>query len=64
MALIAQMQETFDQYWADADQFEQYEHGNEAHRRRLARALSPDAPRFERGSADRDRTEGLSKADA
>lgn len=42
-ALVAQMQETFDQYWADAHQFERYEHGNDAHRTRLGRALSPDA---------------------
>ena len=42
-ALVAQMGETFDQYWADADQFERYEHGNEAHRTRLARALAVDA---------------------
>jgi superfamily II DNA or RNA helicase/HKD family nuclease len=42
-ALVAQMQETFDQYWADAHLFERYEHGNEAHRIRLGRALSPDA---------------------
>jgi hypothetical protein len=37
------MQETFDQYWADAHQFERYEHGNHAHRTRLGRALSADA---------------------
>ena len=42
-ALVAQMQETFDQYWADAHQFERYEQGNDAQRARLARALSPDA---------------------
>ncbi len=30
-ALVAQMQETFEQYWADAYQFERYEHGNDAH---------------------------------
>src|SRR5436190_376990 len=42
-ALVAQMQETFDQYWADAHQFEQYETGNTGHRARLTRALSPDA---------------------
>ena len=42
-ALVAQMQETFDQYWADAHQFEQYESGNLGHRVRLTRALSADA---------------------
>jgi superfamily II DNA or RNA helicase/HKD family nuclease len=42
-ALVSQMQETFEQYWADAHQFERYEHGNGAHRTRLARALSPEA---------------------
>jgi len=41
--LVAQMQETFDQYWADAHQFERYEPGNDAQRVRLTRALSPDA---------------------
>ena len=44
-ALLAQMQETFDQYWADAYQFESYEGGNAAHRARLTRALSTDARR-------------------
>ena len=42
-ALVAQMQETFDQYWADAHQFERYAPGNDAQRVRLTRALSPDA---------------------
>src|SRR3954470_24591291 len=42
-ALIAQMQETFDQYWADGYQFERYEHGNDRHRTRLRRALSSEA---------------------
>jgi superfamily II DNA or RNA helicase len=42
-ALVAQMQETFDQYWADAHQFERYEPGNDPQRVRLTRALSPDA---------------------
>jgi len=36
-ALVAQMQETFDQYWADAHQFERYEPGNDAQRVRLTR---------------------------
>jgi superfamily II DNA or RNA helicase/HKD family nuclease len=39
-ALVAQMQETFDQYWADAHQFEQYDHRNEAAAARLRGALS------------------------
>lgn len=39
-AVIAQMVETFEQYWSDADQFETLERGNEVQRRRLARALS------------------------
>ena|SRR5437762_4979712 len=39
-ALIAQMQETFDQYWADAHHFEQYDHRSEADGSRLMRALS------------------------
>ena len=38
-ALVAQMQETFDQYWADAHQFEQYDHRNEAAASRLRGAL-------------------------
>ena len=41
-ALVAQMQETFDQYWADAHQFEQYDHRSEADGSRLRRALTPD----------------------
>jgi superfamily II DNA or RNA helicase/HKD family nuclease len=50
-ALVAQMAETFDQYWADHDTFESYEGGNAAHRDRLARALAPsrrgdEAPDF------------------
>lgn len=44
-ALLAQMQETFDQYWADRHQFEQYETGNKPQRERLARALSLDVRR-------------------
>src|SRR3954467_7976378 len=39
-ALVAQMQETFDQYWADAHQFEQYDYRSEADCSRLRRALS------------------------
>ena len=34
------MQETFDQYWADAHQFEQYDHRSEAAGARVRRALS------------------------
>lgn len=38
--LVAQMTETFEQYWADAHQFERFVPGDEGQRRRLARALS------------------------
>lgn len=41
-ALLAQMAETFEQYWADPWQFEEYQRDSDTHRRRLARALSPD----------------------
>jgi superfamily II DNA or RNA helicase len=40
-ALVSQMQETFEQYWADHDTFESYDPKNESHHNRLARALSP-----------------------
>jgi hypothetical protein len=39
-AVFAQMQETFEQYWADAYHFEQYDHSDDHHRSRLRRALS------------------------
>ena len=39
-AVLAQMVETFEQYWADADQFEAIVPGNDLQRRRLAWALS------------------------
>jgi superfamily II DNA or RNA helicase/HKD family nuclease len=45
-ALLAQMQETFDQYWADGHQFEQYETGSARQRERLIRALSLDHRRI------------------
>jgi len=38
--LVAQMRETFEQYWADGYQFEAFDAGAPAHRARLARALS------------------------
>lgn len=41
-ALLAQMAETFEQYWSDPWQFEAYHRDNETHRRRLSRALSPE----------------------
>lgn len=41
-ALIAQMSETFEQYWADGHQFERFDHQDEAHRARLRLALSQD----------------------
>jgi superfamily II DNA or RNA helicase len=40
-ALLAQMQETFDQYWEDGYQFETFDHRDESQRERLRRALSP-----------------------
>lgn len=40
--LVAQMQETFEQYWADPYQFEVFRRGDETHSKRLARALSSD----------------------
>ncbi|MBM4279200.1 MAG: DUF3427 domain-containing protein [Deltaproteobacteria bacterium] len=40
-AVLAQMVETFEQYWADDHQFERYDHADERQRRRLARALQP-----------------------
>ena len=39
-ALVAQMVETFEQYWAAPHQFEVYRTGHEPDRRRLVRALS------------------------
>jgi superfamily II DNA or RNA helicase/HKD family nuclease len=45
-ALLAQMSETFEQYWADADQFEAFDKHDEKQVRRLHVALSMrDAPR-------------------
>ncbi|WP_242344107.1 DUF3427 domain-containing protein [Anaeromyxobacter terrae] len=38
--LLAQMAETFEQYWADQALFEPFEAGKEAHRKRLARSLA------------------------
>lgn len=40
--LLAQMQETFEQYWSDAHLFEAFDPTRDAHRARLARALSPE----------------------
>lgn len=40
-ALLAQMQETFEQYWEDGYQFEAFDHRDESQRERLRRALSP-----------------------
>jgi superfamily II DNA or RNA helicase len=40
-ALVEQMKETFEQYWASPDLFEPFDERNEAHRTRLVRALSP-----------------------
>jgi len=48
-ALLEQMTETFEQYWADPYLFEPYIRGNEAHRKRLAKALSPQ--RMQEGSS-------------
>jgi superfamily II DNA or RNA helicase/HKD family nuclease len=42
-ALVAQIAETFDQYWNDANLFERYDPSVPAQRDRLARALSPIA---------------------
>lgn len=39
-ALLAQMKETFDQYWADLALFEPFDGRQEPHRQRLARALA------------------------
>jgi superfamily II DNA or RNA helicase/HKD family nuclease len=39
-ALLAQMQETFEQYWADLALFEPFDRRQEPHRRRLARSLA------------------------
>jgi superfamily II DNA or RNA helicase/HKD family nuclease len=39
-ALVAQVRETFEQYWGDADLFEPYDPSVPAHRERLSRALS------------------------
>jgi superfamily II DNA or RNA helicase/HKD family nuclease len=39
-ALVAQMQETFEQYWADVALFEPYDPGSEIHRKRLKRSLA------------------------
>lgn len=39
-ALFAQMQETFEQYWADAYHFEQFDYKDDGHRSRLRRALA------------------------
>ena len=41
-ALVAQMVETFEQYWAAPHQFEPYRAGCELDRKRLIRALAPD----------------------
>lgn len=40
-SLLAQMQETFEQYWDDGYQFEVFDHREESHRERLRKALSP-----------------------
>lgn len=42
-ALVAQMNETFEQYWADGDQFERFDHLDDANRNRLTVALSQGA---------------------
>ena len=39
-ALLAQMQETFEQYWADLALFEPFDPSQEPHRKRLARSLA------------------------
>jgi superfamily II DNA or RNA helicase/HKD family nuclease len=39
-ALLAQMQETFEQYWADLALFEPFDGRQEPHRKRLARSLA------------------------
>ncbi len=39
-ALLAQMQETFEQYWADLALFEPFDGRQEAHRKRLVRSLA------------------------
>lgn len=39
--LVAEVRETFEQYWDDAHQFEAYDPTTETHRVRLARALAP-----------------------
>jgi superfamily II DNA or RNA helicase/HKD family nuclease len=44
-AVVAQIRETFEQYWEDAHQFESYDPSAEPQRIRLARALSPSARR-------------------
>ncbi len=40
-ALVSQMVETFEQYWADSDAFERFSPDDVSHRDRLARALAP-----------------------
>lgn len=40
-ALVAQIRETFEQYWDDAYQFETFNPDEPAHKKRLSRALSP-----------------------
>lgn len=44
-ALVAQMQETFEQYWADPNVFEPFNPNDEAQCARLTRALSPSLRR-------------------
>ncbi len=58
-ALVAQMVETFAQYWSDPYQFEQFRPGEPEQRTRLIRALSPerrlmsvDGPLFELEAKD------------
>lgn len=41
-AVLAQMQETFEQYWEDPHQFEHFDARSESHRARLVRALAPE----------------------
>ncbi len=41
-ALVQQMAETFEQYWADPYQFSRLTHGDAGHRQKLVRALSAD----------------------